>query len=177
MKMKMKIVILMAMSLFVITYCNVAGTNADSTTIIVETNNAGTSTNTTDFKITSSSSAGINPNENIQGWFRCAEHSGGQNDFPEVKWSNIPAGTKSFTYIIEDTFNSGWVHLNLYNIPANLSSLSKRTPYNNGYQFSDISGSSVGQNSWSTSSNTAPTGIHSSSAQIRPAASTKYHWF
>ena len=155
--------------------CRITFTGTSPNTNIIATYTINQATQSA-LVFTSASSSGINPNQNIGGWFRCNYHNNppgsysvGQNDFPQVMWSSTPGGTQSFVYIIEDTYGSGWVHLNLYNIPANLSDLSKLTP--SGYQFGHISGSSVGNNSWSTSSSTSSGSILDSAAQIRPSSS------
>ncbi len=46
---------------------------------------------------------------------------------PQLKWSNVPAKTKSFVLIVDDpdAYGVTWAHWVLYNIPAKTSSLRK----------------------------------------------------
>lgn len=51
----------------------------------------------------------------------------GKNTSPELKWSNIPKGTKSFAVTMYDPdapTGSGWWHWVVINIPGNITSLS-----------------------------------------------------
>jgi hypothetical protein len=54
----------------------------------------------------------------------------GQNVSPPLEWSGKPAETKSFALIADDPDApmGTWVHWVLYNIPADVSSLSERIP-------------------------------------------------
>jgi Raf kinase inhibitor-like YbhB/YbcL family protein len=50
----------------------------------------------------------------------------GANVSPSLKWSNAPAGTKSFALTVYDPdapTGSGWWHWIMFNIPANVTSL------------------------------------------------------
>lgn len=50
----------------------------------------------------------------------------GGNHSPQLSWSNVPAGTKSFAILMHDPdapTGSGWWHWVVYNIPANVSSV------------------------------------------------------
>ena len=50
----------------------------------------------------------------------------GANVSPSLKWSNAPAGTKSFAFTVYDPdapTGSGWWHWIMFNIPANVTSL------------------------------------------------------
>lgn len=57
----------------------------------------------------------------------------GDNDFPQLAWEDVPWGTKSFAVVVEDTSNSDFVHLNIFDIAASES----------GIPFLDASGGSV----------------------------------
>jgi Raf kinase inhibitor-like YbhB/YbcL family protein len=54
----------------------------------------------------------------------------GENISPQIAWSNIPEGTKSFLLIADDPDApmGTWVHWVVYNIPANFSELKERFP-------------------------------------------------
>src|SRR5215471_10236439 len=50
----------------------------------------------------------------------------GENISPELSWSNVPAGTKSFAVTIYDEnapTGSGWWHWLIFDIPSNISEL------------------------------------------------------
>jgi Raf kinase inhibitor-like YbhB/YbcL family protein len=50
----------------------------------------------------------------------------GGNVSPELTWSNVPAGTKSFALLAHDPdapTGSGWWHWVVYNIPSDVTSL------------------------------------------------------
>jgi Raf kinase inhibitor-like YbhB/YbcL family protein len=52
---------------------------------------------------------------------KCAHRGiqGGQNVSPAIEWTEVPAGTRSFTFTIVDRHPSAsnWVHWNVINIP------------------------------------------------------------
>ncbi len=54
----------------------------------------------------------------------------GEDVSPELKWSNIPEGTKSFALIADDPDAASgiWVHWVLYNIPAQVTELTEKVP-------------------------------------------------
>jgi Raf kinase inhibitor-like YbhB/YbcL family protein len=61
----------------------------------------------------------------------------GANESPVLKWSNAPAGTKSFAITMFDPYRppvSGWWHWLVYDIPATTSELPRKagTPGNPG---------------------------------------------
>ena len=109
------------------------------------------------FTLTSSvSSNGFDPGVEIPTEFRdnhdtqCA----GSNNFPQISWSNVPAGTQSFVLIMQDQ-TTPFVHLNLYDIPSTLTSISKITATVSGdAETVDFTGyGTVGQNSWNGTTN------------------------
>jgi Raf kinase inhibitor-like YbhB/YbcL family protein len=53
----------------------------------------------------------------------------GQNISPELRWSEVPANTKSFTLIMDDPDAPGgtWTHWVLFNIPASAQKLAERS--------------------------------------------------
>jgi len=74
----------------------------------------------------------------------------GEDISPALTWSNIPAGTKSFVLIVDDPDapdpanpKMTWVHWALYNIPADITSLSE------GVKKADLpEGTLEGLNDW-----------------------------
>lgn len=62
--------------------------------------------------------------EQVFNGFGCA----GKNISPEIKWSDAPAGTKSFAVTVYDRdapTGSGWWHWVIFNISADVSGLAK----------------------------------------------------
>src|SRR5205814_3123719 len=54
----------------------------------------------------------------------------GGNVSPELTWSSAPVGTKSFAILMHDPdapTGSGWWHWVVYNIPANVGSLDRKS--------------------------------------------------
>ena len=49
----------------------------------------------------------------------------GENNFPQISWTGAPEDTNSFVLIMEDqsTTPTNFVHLNLYDIPADATSI------------------------------------------------------
>ena len=75
-------------------------------------------------------SADIKPNamiaeEQVFNGFGCS----GKNISPALKWSGVPAGTKSFALLVHDpdapTGGAGWWHWVMINIPAGTTELKK----------------------------------------------------
>lgn len=65
-------------------------------------------------------------NSNIPSEYTCD----GKNISPELNWENAPENTKSFALIVDDpdamqVAGKVWVHWVVYNIPANIKSLSE----------------------------------------------------
>ena len=60
----------------------------------------------------------------------------GANTSPALKWTDAPAGTKSFAILVHDpdapTGGSGWWHWVVYNIPASTTSLAAGGPLPKG---------------------------------------------
>ena len=54
----------------------------------------------------------------------------GEDVSPELRWSNVPAGTKSFALIADDPDApvGTWVHWVLFNIPAQVTELTEKVP-------------------------------------------------
>jgi Raf kinase inhibitor-like YbhB/YbcL family protein len=54
----------------------------------------------------------------------------GENISPELSWSGVPTGTKSMALIMDDPDapRGTFVHMVMFNIPANISSLPKSLP-------------------------------------------------
>jgi Raf kinase inhibitor-like YbhB/YbcL family protein len=53
----------------------------------------------------------------------------GPNESPELKWSNAPAGTRSFAVTMFDPYKppaSGWWHWVIYDIPATATGLARK---------------------------------------------------
>ncbi len=90
-----------------------------------------------------------------------ASQCSGNNDFPKLTWSNIPANAKALVLIVEDTHSSSpWVHLNAWynkigtvNLPTELAKLTVPTPASTLTTTSEEPSFpmnwTVGQNSWS----------------------------
>lgn len=78
--------------------------------------------------------------EAIPAKFTCT----GDNISPELVWSELPAGTKSFALIMDDPDApvGTWVHWVLYNLPADARGLAE--------SYTPESGVSAGKNSWGT---------------------------
>ena len=56
----------------------------------------------------------------------------GANLSPPLRWSDVPAGTKSFALIVDDSDApvGTWVHWVLYDLPADTSELPQGVPVN-----------------------------------------------
>ena len=55
----------------------------------------------------------------------------GKNTSPELRWSGVPAGTKSFALIVHDPdapHPGGWYHWVAYNLPARMRELPPGVP-------------------------------------------------
>lgn len=55
----------------------------------------------------------------------------GKNVSPELRWSGVPAGTKSFVLIVHDPdapHPGGWYHWVVYNLPASMRELPPGVP-------------------------------------------------
>ena len=52
----------------------------------------------------------------------------GENVSPELLWSGVPEGTRSFALILDDADSQGFVHWVIYNIPASATGLPARLP-------------------------------------------------
>ena len=87
-----------------------------------------------------------------------ASQCSGNNDFPKLTWSNIPANAEALVLIVEDTHSSSpWVHLNAWynkiravNLPTELivpTQASTFTTTSAGPSFPQ--GWFIGENSWS----------------------------
>ena len=81
------------------------------------------------------------------------KHTGDKEDFsPQLRWSNLPTGTKELALIVDDPDAPGeepWVHWVIYNIPATESGLPEHVP--NAPKLSSApTGSKQGENSWGT---------------------------
>ena len=82
-----------------------------------------------------------------------AKQCNGQNNFPQLSWSNVPAGTQKFVLIVDDpdaaslNGSDAWVHLNLFDIPAATTSIAKITAQNHVATFPVALGT-LGQNDW-----------------------------
>ena len=77
-----------------------------------------------DFALTSTAlSSGKFSNTQVFKGFGCE----GDNQSPDLSWSDAPAGTKSFALMVHDpdapTGGAGWWHWVVYNIPASTTSL------------------------------------------------------
>jgi Raf kinase inhibitor-like YbhB/YbcL family protein len=76
------------------------------------------------FKLTSKDfkEGGAIPDKDTFNSFGCS----GQNESPELTWTDPPAGTKSFALMVHDPdapTGSGWWHWVVYNIPADTKSI------------------------------------------------------
>jgi len=66
-----------------------------------------------------------------------SDDCGGTNNQPHLSWSGAPADTGYFAIIMDDPDAQSiagytWVHLNIYNIPANISSIPEGKKINDG---------------------------------------------
>jgi Raf kinase inhibitor-like YbhB/YbcL family protein len=54
----------------------------------------------------------------------------GENVSPRLRWSNVPAGTKSLALVAEDpdASSGSWVHWVMFNIPAEVTELAEKIP-------------------------------------------------
>ena len=142
-----------------------------STTATVTITQAGA------FTLTSSASdGGFNPGSAIANEFKesLSGQCNGSNNFPKLTWSNVPNGTLSFVLIVEDSTNP-WVHLNLYNIASNLTSIGKITASSASPRVASFSGiGSVGTNSWTGSG--APLNTSGWSGPCPPSGTHTYHF-
>jgi Raf kinase inhibitor-like YbhB/YbcL family protein len=78
---------------------------------------------------------GTLPLSTVGGSALCSYFAGGQNQSPELSWSNAPHGTRSFIVVLYDAV-AGFTHWGMYNISATTTAL----PENAG-----VPGSSFGQ--------------------------------
>ncbi len=73
----------------------------------------------------------------------------GANNFPQLSWSNAPAGTRSFVLIVDDPDGGDWVHLNLYNISSTTTQIPRLLATNGVVDLSPYG--KVGTNGWGLS--------------------------
>ena len=74
------------------------------------------------FSLISEDMSGQISNNQVFNGFGCK----GKNISPQLKWSNVPEGTKSFAITIYDKdapTGSGWWHWVVFNIPKNVNSI------------------------------------------------------
>jgi Raf kinase inhibitor-like YbhB/YbcL family protein len=66
----------------------------------------------------------------------------GEDVSPDLRWSNIPSGTKTFALILDDPdARSGmWVHWVLYNIPVQTTELTEKIPPSKTLPNSSVNG-------------------------------------
>jgi len=120
------------------------------------------------FTLTSNSATGgFNPGSAIPVEFKYNFNAGqctGNNNFPNLSWTNTPVGTNSFVLIVEDPTGGNWVHLNLYNIPSTTSSISRIVAVTNVATFPASAGTlgtnDFGSNQWGGPCPPSGTGTH-----------------
>jgi Raf kinase inhibitor-like YbhB/YbcL family protein len=72
-------------------------------------------------------SSSFQPEGNIPSQFTCE----GQDISPELTWTNVPSGTKSFALIAHDPdapIAGGFTHWVVYNLPPNVTHLAQGAP-------------------------------------------------
>ena len=111
------------------------------------------------FQLTSSASEeGFDSGEMIptEFWDNHDTQCMGANNFPKISWTGAPDGTNSFVLIMEDqsTTPTNFVHLNLYDIPADATSIPRIEATASGdmeaVDFTEYG--NVGANDWTDSS-------------------------
>ena len=111
------------------------------------------------FQLTSSASEeGFDSGEMIptEFWDNHDTQCMGENNFPQISWTRAPRNTNSFVLIMEDqsTTPTNFVHLNLYDIPADATSIPRIEATASGdmeaVDFTEYG--NVGANDWTDSS-------------------------
>lgn len=128
-------------------------------------NNTEEASSATTFTISSSEAdGGFNPGGTIPDEFKYNQSGqcSGQNNFPKLVWTGVPASTASFVLIVEDPDGGDWVHLNLYNIAGSATGIDKLTAssYSITFPLGTAGQNSFGQSNWGGPCPPSGTGTH-----------------